>query len=344
MYSKVVGGGVLVVGDLHISDRANVGRHKNYLESCFSVLADIRNKVEEQKPKALVILGDLVGTVEKNIKHREVLSVFCKFFMEVGVYCKVYCVRGNHDFGEYPEFQFLSDLRLFETSQTCGGFFDFYGYEGQAEPEARFHLVDYGREKESLNLASGDTTNVVLAHNNFTIPGKTNWYNEHDGIELSKLDNFKGVYMVISGHIHTPSPAMVSTDLYSGGVCHLFYVGCPTRPSYEKNCYKSCWYTFFEYKEEEKSTDFSIIEYELPALEDTFYIDDTFIEDMTEEQIADVERKEALKNVLDEIISCRICNTDPIQQVQNIPYATDKAKSIACAYLDKAMLMKDSRS
>lgn len=334
MYQRVVGSDILIIGDLHISDKAVVGRHKNYLKNCFDCLADILEKVHERKPSAVVFLGDLVGTSERNIKSREVLAMFCKFFKDISKYSKVYCVRGNHDSGDYPEFQFLSELGLFETATSSDGYFDYYGYEGQIEPEIRFHLVDYGNERKPLSLAGGSTTDIVLAHNNFTIQGVTNWYQSKDGIELSSLDNFAGVYMVISGHIHNPSPDIVATEMVAGGQCCLFYTGCPTRPAEQ---YPSCWIVRFGYNADSQCTDYDALELPLSPVSETFYTEDTFIEDMTEEQIAEVERTMALKEVLDEIITCRITSGDLISQVNNIPNASQDAKNMACHYLQLAL-------
>lgn len=334
MYQFVVGRGVMIVGDLHISDRAVVGKHKNYLKNCFDCLAKIRDRVQETKPSAVVFLGDLVGTSERNIKSREVLAMFCSFFQDISKYAKVFCVRGNHDSGDYPEFEFLSVLGLFETSETCDGFFDYYGTEEQrqrSEPEVRFHLVDYGCERKELRIKGGNTTDIVLAHNNFTIQGVTVWYQSHDGIELSTLDNMQGVYMVISGHIHTPSPEIVATEMQCGGTCCLFYAGSPTRPAER---YDSCWFVEFAYSEENGCTDYQAVEF---PLEQCIFFDDDFVEDMSEDEIAELERKENLKEVLDEIMCCRISNGDLISQVYNIPNASEDAKRVASHYLQIAL-------
>lgn len=334
MYQKVVGSGVLIVGDLHVSDKAVVGKHKNYLKNCFDCLTKIRARVWETKPCAVVFLGDLVGTSERNIKSREVLAMFCKFFKDISQYSKIFCVRGNHDAGDYPEFQFLSELGLFETASSSDGFFDYFGSEDQIEPEIRFHLVDFGSERKDLQLAEGETSNVVLAHNNFIISGVTNWYQDHDGLELSTLDNFEGVFMVVAGHIHYPSPELVTTEMSCGGQCSLFYAGCPTRPAER---YENCWFVEFKYDSDSKCTNYDAVEFPLPALEDTFYMDDEFVEEMTEEQIADIERTEALREVLDEIMACRISSGDLVQQVKNVPNATQEAKDVAVHYLQIAL-------
>lgn len=334
MYHRINGGKVLIIGDLHISDRASVGRHKDYLTNCFSVLRDITNMVKEQEPSVLVITGDLVGTVERNLKSREVLAMVCKVFSDIkSTGCKIFCVRGNHDFGDYPDYQFFASLNLFETAESCGGFFDYYGTAENEVPEVRFHLLDFGTETRPLDIVEG-ASNIVIAHNNFTIHGVTTWYEAAGGYELSSMLNFKDVYMVIGGHIHAPSPNLFSTAMQCGGTCSLFYVGSPTRPA---ELHESCWVVEFNYNTETNETDYDAKEWKLKPVEEVFYLEDTFVEEMTAEEIADAVRKEELKEVLDEIISCRIGGTDLKAQIMSIPNATDAAKTMACQYLDLAI-------
>lgn len=338
MYKKVFGKPVLVFGDLHISDRVT-GKHKNYLENCFTVLNDIRDIIRKEQPSAVVFLGDLVGTVERNLKNREVLATFCKFFKEIEQNSTVFVVRGNHDYGDYTDYQFLEDLGMMNTSANSDGFFDYFATESSVEPEIRFHLVDYSSETRELDILTGSTSNVVLAHNNFTIQGITNWYQEHDGIELSRLTNFHGVDMVVTGHIHNPSPEIVATDMVSGGSCALFYPGCPTRPSRDKNLYTSCWYAFFRYNPTTQQTDYDAKLFPLRSIDDVFFTDDTFVDEMSDEDIENMNRNANLKATLDDIIKCRILTGDVIQQVKLIPDASEAAVTLACTYLQNALDM-----
>lgn len=328
MFNKVVGNKVMIVGDLHFSDVFN-GKHKDYLANCKRVLDDITKKVKETKPSALVLGGDIIGWSETNIRNRVVLSYLCTVLREWNSICPVYSVRGNHDIKGYPDFLFLSDLGLIITGQRCGGYFDFYGEETQEKPEIRFHIVDYNDENRSLDICEG-TSNVVLGHNNYTIQGKTTWYADHNGIELGLMQNFNEVDMVISGHIHNPSPEIISTNMPSGKDCMLFYTGCPTRPIKEKNLYDSCWFVFAEYDSVNKFTNFNTEPFKLQPNTEIFYEDEEFIEVTNEE---DTVRKEALTDVLDELITYRISTGDPFEQLENIPNASDEAKEIAKNYL-----------
>lgn len=330
---KVVGKEVLMIGDLHFSD-VFTGKHKNYLSNCSKILGQIVAKVQKEQPSAVVMLGDLVGWTETNIRDRQILAMFLRAFQDINVVCPIYVVRGNHDMKGFPEFNLLSQLGLIITSSQCGGYFDYYGTEDSEKAEIRFHIVDYKQEEIKLNLAEEGVSNVVLAHNNFTINGVTNWYAEHDGIELGMLQNFSGVDMVISGHIHNPSPEFVSAQMPDGNSCALFYAGCPTRPIKDKNMYNSVWWVKAEYNGID--TDINTEPWELDSYEDLF-VSGEFIEEKTEEEIQDEVRKEALTEVLQDILQYRILGGDPIKQVMNIPNASEDAKQMAVNYLQIAL-------
>lgn len=337
MFQKIVGKSVLIVGDLHFSDVFQ-GKHKDYLTNSCWVLNQITLKVEEEKPKALLLLGDLVGWMETNVKHREVLAMLCKTLRAWNAVCPVYAVRGNHDMKGYPDFNLLADLGLIITSDMCGGYFDYYGVEGQTIPEVRFHLVDYKNEDKVLQLAENGTSNIVLAHNNFTISGVTNWYQEHDGIELAMLSSFNGVDMVISGHIHNPSPEIYSTKLPDGTDCMLFYPGCPARPIKDSgNMYESCWYVSVVYNEVMQNTDIIPIQFPLLPSSDIFFTDDEFITEQSPDEVAEQLRREGLQEVLNELVKYRVGTGDPIKQVENITYASEEAKKCAIGYLQKVV-------
>lgn len=334
MQNKIIGDRVMIVGDLHFSD-VFTGKHKNYLENCIWVVEQIITKVKEKKPSALVLLGDIIGWTETNIKDRQIFITFINALRKIKEICPIYCVCGNHDIKGYPDFMFLAELGIIITSQMCGGYFDFYGTPEQEIPEVRFHMVDYKQEDRHLDLHPS-TTNVVLAHNNFTINGVTTWYSEHDGIELGMMQNFSGVDMVISGHIHNPSPEIYSTQMPNGKNCMLFYTGCPTRPIKDKNMYDSCWYMFIEYDHEANNTTVATEEFKLKPASEIFYSDDNYLAPQTEEELAEIMRKEALKDVLGDLLKYRIQDGDYMNQIDVIQNATQEAKDMAKQYLQTA--------
>lgn len=338
MLNRVVGGEVMILGDLHFSD-VFTGKHKSYLTECMWVLRQISDKIHERKPSAVVLGGDLIGWTETNIKNREVFSMFCKVLKGWNEVCPVYAVRGNHDLKGYPDFRFLEEFGLIITSTACGGYFDYYGFEGQEIPEVRFHLVDYKDENRALDLLKG-SSNIVLAHNNFIIDGVTTWYSEHDGIVLGMLQNFSGVDMVISGHIHNPSPDIFATQMPNGDSCMLFYTGCPTRIIKDRNLYESCWYVFVGYNTESGETDINPEPFDLQPYEEVFYDDESFINEKTEDEINEELRLNSLREILGDIVTYRMNTGDPIAQVMRIPNATQAAKDVAASYLQTAFNMR----
>jgi hypothetical protein len=153
------------------------------------------------------------------------------------------------------------------------------------------------------------------------------------------LQNFSGVDMVISGHIHNPSPEIYSTLMPNGKDCMLFYAGCPTRPIKDKNMYDSCWYVFLEYDTDTKSTSIKTEEFKLLPASEIFYSDDNYVESQTEEQLKEAIRKEALKDVLGDLLKYRIQDGDYLNQIDIIQNATDEAKKMAKEYLQTAFNM-----
>lgn len=325
----------MIVGDIHFSD-VYKGKHKNYLSECYWTLDKISEKLEAAKPAALVLLGDVIGWSETNIHSREVLASFMRVLKKWNEYCPVYSVRGNHDIKGYPDFQLFSELGLIITSEMSDGYFDYFADQNTDIPLVRFHIVDYGSENKILHCAEAPTNNIVLGHNNYTINGVTNWYMEHDGIELNLQQNYNQVDMVISGHIHNPSPEICSTQMPSGKECMLFYPGCPTRPIKDKCIYENCWYVFIEYNATTGQVDILPEEFKLKPLKDVFFDDSLFVDEQTEEVQEEMARKEALMDILKDLMTFRMNGGDPFEQIEKIPDATVEAKAMAKKYMEMA--------
>lgn len=331
-YKKYYGGKIMIFGDLHFSD-VFTGKHKNYLENCCKVIHIIEEMVTENKPSIVVFLGDIVGWNETNIKSREILSMFLGFWRRLNSICDVYSVRGNHDMKGYPDFNMLVELGFIRT----GGCFDYYAGKDSDIPDVRFHLVDYKSEDKVLDILEG-ASNVVLGHNNYTIEGVTTWYADHDGIELGSMYNFSHVDMVISGHIHEPSPELVGVQMPSGNTCNLFYCGCPTRPI-KQTAYEQVWCMVFD--SDGVDTEYSVLPIKLDSWNNIFYTDDTILEEQSEEILEESLRKEELQKILEEIIKYRVIGGDPLSQVDKIPNASDEAKEMAKKYLSLALNGKE---
>ena len=325
----IKGGEIMIIGDLHFSDVFH-GRHKDYLSECFWVLGRLTELIEERRPSGVVLLGDIVGWQETNIRNRQVMSMFFKVFRRWNAVCQVFSLRGNHDMRGYPDFNILEEFGLITTSAGCGGYIDYYGYDGQELPEARLHLVDYGDEHRQLDILSG-TSNIVLAHADFRIDGVTPWYPEPGAIELGTHMPFSDVDMVVIGHIHAPSPDMYEVTMPSGKSCSLFVPGCPMRVQWDSSMWESVWTVHIRYNGTDTSVD--TLPFALQPIDEVFESKESFIE---EDSAEEVERKAALKDVLDDLLKYRMTGGSPIDQVQMIPGASQAAKDMAVSYLNIA--------
>ena len=226
-------GEVLVFGDLHISDKY-CGKHRNYFENCVSVLTTMTEIISKRKPYAVVLAGDLVGvsTDDRTVRDRGTLMYLWKVISTWNelVNGNLYGVIGNHDRGgKHTEADFFAYMGLIKYQN----YFD--------HNNLRVHLVHYGDESRSLDIDPASECNVVVGHNAFLIEGQTTWFKVREGMLLSEMKNFKGVDIVLSGHIHYPSSVINETSIDDAPI-GLFYMGCPTRPRKEPMMWDRVYY------------------------------------------------------------------------------------------------------
>lgn len=337
------GGRVLIFGDLHISSSFS-GQHKNYQYECYYNMDKIISIVAKEKASAVIFLGDLVGVNEKNIRDRQFLMRTQNFFkvLNQATNGNVYSVKGNHDMGDFTDFDFFEGLGYIKNPK----YINYYGRKPGSKKddglEIRFHLVNYGDEHKSLRLASSNdcASDVVLGHCDYYIEGVTNWYSAGSNVELSKLDNYQGVALVFSGHIHIPSDEMLFTTLKNGDSIGLFYLGSPARVTER---FDDCWYLAFEYtksdSEDEWSTSYDSIFMGLEPADEVFYPKEDFIEDESEEALRENESAK-LTDIVKEIMDSRIMTGDLNHQIDIVPGVRKEVKDIAKQYLELASKVK----
>ena len=327
---KIYGGKLCIFGDMHLSS-TYTGTHKDYMSECYYTMSKIIDIVKGSTPSAVFFLGDVIGVNERNLKDRKFLMDVILFFHKLNTYTggNVFSVKGNHDKGAFSDFDLFVGLGLIKNPD----YVDYYNTAEIAKDlnlEVRFHFVNYGEEGRKLMIPEEkDYSNVVLGHNDYLIDGVTNWYQHKGGVHISRLNNFIGVDMIISGHIHNPSSEVYST--FIGGnednEIALFYPGSPARTSER---YNDCWYVTFYYDGE--STQYDV---ELLGLKPA---DEVFYEkvELLDENDSDVDSM-SLTNIVKEIIEGRITSGDLFSQVRSVPGASDEVKDIACKYLQKAI-------
>lgn len=324
---RIDGGDILCFADTHLSAIFE-GTHKSYLYECYEVMDSILDKVSKVKPKAVLLLGDLIGVKEHGISDKRFLSRVMMFFSNLYTITNgnVYSVKGNHDFGDFSDFDFLVSLGYIRNPK-------FVDYYVNGKPEVRFHFVNYGDEKKPLEISS-ESSNIVLGHCDYYVEGVTTWYTPKKGrTDLKTLNNFCGVDLVISGHIHVPSLEVHYTTLPNGESIGLFYPGCPTRVSER---FDDCWYLRFFYDEEEGMTNYSADIFGLRKAEEVFYPKEDF--DYSDEESEKQEKDtKVLNEIINEIFESRLAQGDIFGQLDRIP-ADDDVKALAKEYLNRAIL------
>lgn len=344
MVYKIFGGRILVFGDLHLSCTYE-GQHKDYTLDCYKNMDNIVNKVKEQKPSAVFFLGDLIGVNERNIRDRQFLLRVLLFLKTLNELTggNVFIVKGNHDIGDFSDFDFFIGAGLLKNPD----YVDYYrctkkeyAEEGEDALEVRFHFLNYGEENRELKKdVDGDVAHIALGHADFIIDGVTNWYEHKGGVHLNRLSNLSGVDLVLSGHIHSPSPEVLSTAIGDWAI-DLFYTGSPSRTAER---FDDCWYVYFEYSEEEDGsmrTSYAADFFGLEPAEEVFHPKEVFINGEEDEEVEEARKQsESLTNIVKEIMEGRILEGDLFSQVRAVPHATDKVKDIACDYLQRAIDM-----
>lgn len=326
--------GIVVFGDTHLSAIFQ-GNHIDYQEECLDSMARMIEIVRKHKPVAVVLLGDLVGVSERSIRDK-------RFLLEVTVWLQtlnnltngnVFIVRGNHDIGDFPDFEFFKGIGLIKTPTEVDHYID-------DVLMVRYHFVGYGEEKRPLRYEGVEdgVHQIVFGHNDYSISGVTNWYYSKDGVEMSTLGNFRHVSWVISGHIHQPSPAIYSQSI-EGNTVNLFYPGAVNRVNASET-YRDCFYYQLFYNDDEGAFDYEVTPFGLrPPSEVFMEVVDTKSE---EEILSEKEKEEAnkrLADILNEAMTYKLFSGNLIEQVDRIPQATDEVKAIAKRYLQSAIEM-----
>lgn len=321
----VKGGKVLTFGDLHLSSTYE-GSHKDYMLDCYTTMELIVKHVKENKPSAIFLLGDIIGVNEKNIRDRQFLMRVIMFFTTLYNVTKgnVYAVKGNHDMGDFSDFDMLVGLGYIKNPK-------YVDYEGDNGLEIRFHFVNYGDEKKKLDIVKEEASNIVLGHADYYIDGVTTWYPSKGYTELKKLKNFCGVDLVFAGHIHIPSKEMLFTTLSDGESVGLFYLGSPSRTAER---YDDCWYVTFEYIQEQGSSTYDARFMGLPKADEVFYPKEDF--ELDEEAEVQEKKNKALEEIVEEVLNSRILTGDVFKQIDAIP-ADEEVKELAKKYLRVAM-------
>lgn len=327
-------GKIAIFGDLHLSC-VYQGSHKSYIDNCFDIMRQILEIVKDGDYKAVIFLGDIIGVRERIINNLQFLYFIIDFFTTLNskeyTNHNVYSVVGNHDLGKdgYTTFTFLRNLGLVRNPK----YIDILNGENKAD--TRVHFVNYGEEKRELEIKDS-ISNIVAGHAAYEVEGATNWYNHKDRVLLNKLENFEGIEMIISGHIHPGTLESIEGALPNGDITSLIFLGNPTRVTDRVN---ACQYMSLECRESQDGlsgdkweTVFQAHDFKLKPIEDDFYPKSIIYGEENELDPEDI-RKKAVEDIINEIIANRLGSGNIFRQVDAVPDATQEAKDLAKKYL-----------
>lgn len=340
-YSEIepVLGNFIVFGDTHFSNKYS-GTHWDYSKNSMRVakrIVEIVAKQAESSKVSVLILGDIFGVNERNINDESFLAALGIQFGKLNNLCdgRVYCVRGNHDMGDFTTFDFAVIEHWFKNPMSLD-------YVENGSVEARYHLLNYGREKRPLDIAEG-AANIAFGHNNFTIPTVTPWYENEaskwrgDHVELSTMTNLEGVQELVSGHIHTPNIDKNLTEILPNGESiRLYYLGSPSRVSER---YNDCYYMTYSLTPEGIGEDIKL--FGLWPVEEEFKPDDLSSDEKIIKKIQD-DREKKSRETLDEFMNNHISRDVSIkEQILKNTMFTDSEKKLALQYYQNRL---DKRS
>lgn len=304
---------MLVFADLHLTNRTR-GRHKDYEAESKETMNIIEGIVADEKPKTIIFLGDIIGYSDTVLKHGDFFTRVLGFFMNLNRMTegRVFTVKGNHDIAPTTDFDTLTGVGLLKNPQYLDS------------DNVRYHFVNYGDEKEPIQLAvrkdingENQIANIVFGHNDFAIDNQTTWYQTEDPLYVSTLTNLSGVRMIVSGHIHMTSEDLIETEI-DGNRVDVYYPGSICRVA-SNDHHEVCSYLCFDYSGDSDRVSVEIEELSLRPLSDI--LEEKPEDEQTAEEIEESVNKESIKDVVNMLSQRRLRKTDIFDQIESLPEA-----------------------
>lgn len=221
------------LSDLHIGKRVN---EFSMLEDQEYILAEIINIIDEEKPSAIIIAGDVY---DKTAPSDQAVALFDDFLVRlVNRKLKILIISGNHDSPEKMAFGsrildnsgvhispvFDGQIKKISTEDEFG-FVHFFllpfvkpVHVKAHFPEAEIHTYTDAIKAivESLSVSNTER-NILIAHQFVTGATRT----DSEDVSVGGLDNVNGEVFdafdyVALGHLHTPQRVLRDTVRYCG--------------------------------------------------------------------------------------------------------------------------------
>lgn len=211
------------LSDLHLGKRL---MDVSLLEDQQYILQQILQTVEEEKPRAVLIAGDVY---DRSNPPAEAMTLFASFLRQLAALgCSVMVISGNHDSSE--RVSYLGEL------VRLSGIYLSPVYEGHIEPipledeygEVRFYLMPYIHPEEvrqffpEEEIGGANDAAALVLHEMNPDPACRNVILSHQFVSGSSVDDpdqravgtldcidgslYEGFDYVALGHIHRPQP------------------------------------------------------------------------------------------------------------------------------------------
>lgn len=235
----------LHIADLHIGKRVN---EFNMIEDQKYILEQLISVIESEKPKGIIIAGDVYDKSQPSGEAVELFDDFLTKFVSLAEF--VFIISGNHD---SPERLSFGSRILKKSGLYIAGVFDGKMNKITLKDEygpLHVYLLPfvkpavvrayYEEEIESYNDAvnviisnekiSMDERNILVAHQFVTSGGVSPERSDSENISLGGLDNvdaslFRNFDYVALGHIHRPQKI---------GRDEIRYAGSPLKYSFSE--------------------------------------------------------------------------------------------------------------
>lgn len=341
------GATVLLVGDMHLSSIFK-GAHKDYRANCIHNMQQVLNHVKDLravgKKVVLIFMGDLIGVKERNlVRDHAFRKLVNEWFNLLNSLCEdVLAVRGNHDYGVAPEFAILESNGQIKNPK----YVDFYNTQGTAH-EMRIHFVNCGKaydvEFELAGTADVPVSNIALGHNDYRIPGVTDFYGDSENsVDVTTLTKWVGIDLLVFGDIHKPFDEVHEFSLTNQPDKSIpaFCLGSPARTS-STETHPDSFVVLFDYVEDSGEWEYQFKIEPFGALPPEEVFVSNFDKDLSasgeavKEEV--VERSKRLAQIIDDITSTSLIIGSPEDQISNFTAVSPRATEIAKEYYTRAL-------
>lgn len=210
---------ILFEGDNHLCSK-HYGSHIDYPQESLHYYKKITDLAEKIGATHIIGLGDFTYGKFGTLEYRMAVENEIRRRNDITQH-NYYMVKGNHD-----------------SSSTGMTEYEYYTLKGDIRPStdlefigSKIFMIDYG-DWENKEIDTIDGNNIIATHGYFVFNGCT-MPPYGNAITLNNFERWKGVQLILCGHIHNEHIIKgVISDNETGNNTLVHYLPCLARPSY----------------------------------------------------------------------------------------------------------------